>query len=279
MSDSNGDKPASDKKAPGFWFYTADYEKDVQILSLAAQGLWGRMLCWMSDNEDHRGFCEAANGVPLPLDAIAAKVGRSKSEVKRCLEEMERFGIFSRDDRGCIYSRRMARDTHISEVRKAAAKSRHETEKRAANGQFAGGFAPAKPDFAPAKVPAKGMQKPTVTASVPVSVSTAATEALLPVELRPQTEYPETLRVIREHDASCDPFFVQRLADESARQIISDPVAQNWTMEKQRKAVSDPVLAKCCREVYATPRKKPPGTGLLLVTVPRILIGGKLNYV
>ena len=101
----------------------------------------------------------------------------------------------------------------------------------------------------------------------------------LPVELRPQTEYPETLRVIREHDASCDPFFVQRLADESARQIISDPVAQNWTMEKQRKAVSDPVLAKCCREVYATPRKKPPGTGLLLVTVPRILIGGKLNYV
>ena len=102
---------------------------------------------------------------------------------------------------------------------------------------------------------------------------------LPPVELRPQTEYPETLRVIREHDASCDPFFVQRLADESARQIISDPVAQNWTMEKQRKAVSDPVLAKCCREVYATPRKKPPGTGLLLVTVPRILIGGKLNYV
>lgn len=102
---------------------------------------------------------------------------------------------------------------------------------------------------------------------------------LLPVELQTQTEYPETLRVIREHDASCDPFFVQRLADESARQIISDPVAGKWTMEKQRKAVSDPVLAKCCREVYATPRKKPPGTGLLLTTVPRILIGGKLNYV
>ena len=88
MSDSNGDKPASDKKAPGFWFYTADYEKDVQILSLAAQGLWGRMLCWMSDNEDHRGFCEAANGVPLPLDAIAAKVGPTKivAVAVRCME-------------------------------------------------------------------------------------------------------------------------------------------------------------------------------------------------
>jgi hypothetical protein len=276
------EKPASDRKSPGFWFYTADYERDVQILSLAAQGLWARMMCWMSDNEGHRGFCEAANGVPLPLDAIAAKVGRSKNEVKRCLAEMERYGIFSRDERGCIYSRRMARDTHISEVRKAAANSRHDTEKRAANGQFAGGFAPAKQDFAGAKHGANGMQKPSVTASSSVSSSlTAATAAtaLLPVELRPQTEYPETLRVIREHDAAADVRFCQRLADEVAREICSDEAASKWTIEKQRKAVSDPVIARCCREVYATPRKKPPGTGLLLSTVPRIVIGGKTNYV
>jgi len=101
---------------------------------------------------------------------------------------------------------------------------------------------------------------------------------LLPVELQPQTEYPETLRVLLEHDRSADVLFCQRLADESARQIISDPVASKWTMEKQRKAVSDALLARACREVFRTPRKKPPGTGLLLVTVPRILIGGKLNY-
>ena len=101
----------------------------------------------------------------------------------------------------------------------------------------------------------------------------------LPVELRPQTEYPDTLRVLQEHVRSADVRFVQRLVDESARAIIGDSVASRWTLEKQRKAVSDPVIARCCREVYATPRKKPPGTGLLLTTVPRILIGGKLNYV
>jgi len=101
---------------------------------------------------------------------------------------------------------------------------------------------------------------------------------LLPPELKPQGEYPETLRVLLEHDRSADVLFCQRLADESARQIISDPVASKWTMEKQRKAVSDALLARACREVFRTPRKKPPGTGLLLVTVPRILIGGKLNY-
>lgn len=85
--------------------------------------------------------------------------------------------------------------------------------------------------------------------------------------------------MIREHDAAADVRFVQRLADEVAREICSDETASKWAMEKQRKAVSDLVLARCCREVYATPRKKPPGTGLLLSTVPRIVIGGKLNYV
>lgn len=213
---------------------------------------------------------------------IAAKVGRTNQSVATCISEMERVGTFSRDDRGCLYSRRMARDTHISNVRREAAKSRHETEKRAASGQFCSDFAPAKQDFAPPKPHANGMQKPTVTASVSVSDSvktTAAATALLPVELRPQTEYPETLRVIREHDAAADVRFVQRLADEVAREICSDETASKWAMEKQRKAVSDLVLARCCREVYATPRKKPPGTGLLLSTVPRIVIGGKLNYV
>ena len=70
-----------------------------------------------------------------------------------------------------------------------------------------------------------------------------------------------------------------QLSADKARHYRRAITHQAGQRKKQRKAVSDPVLAKCCREVYATPRKKPPGTGLLLVTVPRILIGGKLNYV
>lgn len=104
-------------------------------------------------------------------------------------------------------------------------------------------------------------------------------DAPLPVELRPQTEYPETLRVLLEHDRTADVRFCQRLADAVAVEIVSDKEASRWSVEKQSKAVSDRVIAKACREVYATPRKKPPGTGLLLSTVPRIVIGGKTNYV
>lgn len=157
-------EPKSDKKSPGFWFYTADYERDMQILSLAAQGLWSRMLCWMSENEAHRGFAELPTGSQLSGGDIASKVGKSLAVVQKLIDEMERVGIFSRDDRGCIYCRRMARDTHISTVRRAAANSRMETSKRAANGSFAGCFAGAKDQ-------AKEEQNPTVTASVPVPVS------------------------------------------------------------------------------------------------------------
>ena len=122
------------------------------------------MLCWMHDNEAHRGFAELPSGFPLLSGDIAAKVGKSEAAVNKLLGEMERVGIYSRDDRGCVYSRRMARDTHISIVRSAAAKSRLDKSKRAADGSFAG-------DFDPANGPAKSKQNPTVTASASVSVS------------------------------------------------------------------------------------------------------------
>jgi hypothetical protein len=162
-------EPKSDKKSPGFWFYTADYERDMQILSLSSQGLWSRMLCWMSENEAHRGFAELPTGEPMGVADIAAKVGKASREVEKCLSEMARIGTYSIDDRRCYYCRRMARDTHISTVRKAAAKSRMETSKRAADGSFAG-------NFDGTNRPAKEEQKPTVTASVSVSVSDSLQE-------------------------------------------------------------------------------------------------------
>lgn len=150
-TDSN--QEAKTGKAPGFWFYTADYERDMQMLPLAAQGLWMRMLCWGHDNEAHRGFMELPTGAPMTSGDIAAKVGKPVREIERAIAEMERVGTFSRDPRGCIYSRRMARETHISVVRREAALSRASSAKRAADGSFAG-------DFDPANEPAKTEQKP-----------------------------------------------------------------------------------------------------------------------
>jgi len=193
----------SDRKSPGFWFFTADFERDMQILPLAAQGLWIRMMCWASDNEAHRGFLELPTGEPMTDLDIAHRVGKPIKEVRAAIDAMRRLGTFSVDSRGCIFSRRMARDTHISEVRRQAAIRRAETARRAADGSFSSTptsfreneksprseVAPqgeprtvcpsesSKPtEFAPANNPAKHEQNPTVPDSDSVSVSTKEEE-------------------------------------------------------------------------------------------------------
>ena len=155
MADNDG---ISDRKSPGFWFFTSDFERDMQILPLAAQGIWIRMMCWASDNEEHRGFLELPTGEPMTELDIAHRVGRPIKEVRPALDAMRRLGTFSEDSRGCIFSRRMARDTHISEVRKQAASKRASVIERAKDGTFA-----------PANRRANEQQKPTVPVVSPGS--------------------------------------------------------------------------------------------------------------
>ena len=69
---------------------------------------------------------------------ISLRVGRSLREVHPRLEELKSFGVVSIAPSGALYCRRMARETHISEVRRAAAKSRADRADRAADGRFAG---------------------------------------------------------------------------------------------------------------------------------------------
>lgn len=157
-------------KRPYFEFYVADYERDVQMLSLAAQGLWARMLCWMHHAPD-RGYLELPTGAPMEVRDVASRVGKSEADVADAISEMERIGLFSRDSRGCIFCRRMKRDAEISLKRKEAAKTRANDAGRSGDGRFA----PANhqqtvqqsadsgtsklPTAAPASGPAKAEQK------------------------------------------------------------------------------------------------------------------------
>jgi hypothetical protein len=169
---------SEDGKAPGFWFYPADYERDVQILSLESQGLWMRMLCWMSENESRRGFLELPNGQPMNSIDIARKVGGDVRTIRKLLRELEHFGIFSvlrvgivpstgKQDFGLVFNRRMVRDTHISSVRRKAANARYKKVESVKHeyfpeieGQICSTFAPA---IAPAIAPAKTLQNASVT--------------------------------------------------------------------------------------------------------------------
>lgn len=159
-------RPSKDGKWPAYQHYPGDFERDLAANSLAAQGLWIRMLGWMHQNEAHRGFLELPNGQPMTDKQIALRVGRSVREVRPLIEELKNFGVFSVTPSGALYCRRMARETYISEVRRAAAKSRAYKAARAADGAFVEDVAGiVGGEFAPAKLPANGEQNTVLSSS------------------------------------------------------------------------------------------------------------------
>lgn len=111
-------------KRPAFQFYPADWRKDtsLQSCSLEAQGLWINMLCLMHESENY-GFLEIFSTnfekkSEKNYEKILGKLtGITAGKVKKLLYELESFNVFSRDDRGVIFSRRMVKDQRIREIR------------------------------------------------------------------------------------------------------------------------------------------------------------------
>ena len=98
---------------PYIKFYVRDWMMSIDLrrCSYAARGLWIEMMCLMS--MDKYGYLEH-NGEPInEAELESLTTGSSKADkggVKPLLEELESHGVFSRDENGCIYSRRMVGD-------------------------------------------------------------------------------------------------------------------------------------------------------------------------
>jgi hypothetical protein len=104
-------------------FYWSDWDSDpaVRHSSLAAQGLWMRMLC-IAAAHDPIGYVAVA-GKGLDETSLARLTGCQESEVISLLGELERNGVFSRDRHGRIYSRRMILDARKAAIAKKNGKS------------------------------------------------------------------------------------------------------------------------------------------------------------
>lgn len=91
-------------------FFWSDWQSDpaLKLCSLAAQGLWMRMLC-VAASHDPIGYVAVA-GKGLDETSLARLTGCQESEVVSLLGELADHGVFSRDRHGRIYSRRMIRD-------------------------------------------------------------------------------------------------------------------------------------------------------------------------
>ena len=107
-------------KSPGFWFFTGDWMKDPELrfCSLFARGLLVDLLCILFEARE-QGYASNPDGTARTNEQIAdAVAGGSREEKLAALAELEQSGVLSRDSRGVLFSRRIARLAELSEARK-----------------------------------------------------------------------------------------------------------------------------------------------------------------
>src|SRR4051812_38833447 len=107
---------------PWLKFYPSDWRADpaLRMCSLAARGLWMEMLCLMHEASPRGSLL--VNGHPVNETQLASLCGVATREVMGCLSQLEAAGVFSREDDGIIYSRRMRRDDEKAQRDKANGK-------------------------------------------------------------------------------------------------------------------------------------------------------------
>lgn len=101
-------------------WYWGDWFKcpEVRALSPAARCLWFEMLGLMWESTE-RGYL-TLNGKPYPKEALARSLSFACDLLDTLLDELNLFGVYSVDDRGAIYSRKMVRDEDIRQKRAIA---------------------------------------------------------------------------------------------------------------------------------------------------------------
>ncbi len=104
-------------KNPADVFFWSDYEHDeaLRLCSLAAQGLWMRMLCLMARSQP-RGYLRLGDRALSPRD-LARCAGCTEEETVELMQELEAAGVYSRDRHGTPYCRRMVRTDALAKKR------------------------------------------------------------------------------------------------------------------------------------------------------------------
>lgn len=102
-------------KSPAFQFYAGDWLRapDLRMCSSAARGLWIDMIAIMHQAEPYGHL--VFNGRPVDVKQLSKMVGESINSVTKSLNDLKMSGVYSVDDNGIIYCRRMVRD-HLQRV-------------------------------------------------------------------------------------------------------------------------------------------------------------------
>ena len=96
-------------KLPAIHLYPGDWLRDqISGCSLAAQGLWLRMMFLMHDSEEY-GYL-SVGGKPMPFDQAARRCSCSVQDYSDLTKELQDAGVISTTPEGVIFCRRMVRD-------------------------------------------------------------------------------------------------------------------------------------------------------------------------
>lgn len=125
----------SEAHQPFIKWYPTDWRADprLRMCSLAARGLWIDLIGYMHEGAPY-GHLTINDEIPT-LPDIAALVGRPIGEVRKAMAELEARQVYSVDDDGRMFSRRMVRD-------KAKAEKDRENGKGGGNPKLKGGVNP-----------------------------------------------------------------------------------------------------------------------------------------
>lgn len=108
-----------------YWlrFWPQDWQRDpaLRSCSIAARGLWIELICIMHEATPY-GYL-TIGGKAATTRQIGTITGCGEKEATKLIGELEDAGVFSRDETGTIYSRRMVRDKAASDAGREHGKS------------------------------------------------------------------------------------------------------------------------------------------------------------
>lgn len=104
------------RRQPWMKWYPSDWRADPQLrmCSYAARGLWADLLTLMHEAEPYGHLI--VGSVAPSTKQLAALLGATPKETEALLRELGEAGVFSRNEAGVIYSRRMVRDWEKAEA-------------------------------------------------------------------------------------------------------------------------------------------------------------------
>lgn len=108
---------------PWMKFYPSDWRADplLRMCSIGARGLWMEMIGLMHEAEPYGHLLISGRA---PTDAqLAVLTGTPTDQLPALIGELEEAGVFSRTQKGVIYSRRMTRDEKKAKTAKKNGKS------------------------------------------------------------------------------------------------------------------------------------------------------------